>query len=315
MEYKEFLETIAGEICRRNRDLSVKIKKVEKNNGIIHDGLVMNEGGKNAGPVIYLNEYYEDYRKDHDIDRQINRIWNAYEGAVLDTASFFQATEWGFVKDKIRPGLVNYKMNENLLKGLPHEIFLDLAVTYYVDLDESQERNASVRITNALLKEWGISEDTLKKTAYGNQREFNFPVIRSMEDVIRNMFRNAFLERGQEESGREELETVLDDMVDNMKSGNKCDMYVLTNKSKYRGASGILCVEVLKKFAESIKNDFYILPSSIHETILIPYDEKCSPDALRAMVREVNEQEVALEEILSDSVYYFDKEEEKVNFA
>ena len=89
-------------------------------------------------------------------------------------------------------------------------------------------------------------------------------------------------------------------------------MYVLSNKARVQGAACILYPGILKDFAAAIRSDFYILPSSIHEVILLPAQGEEDREALKQMVREVNASQVEREEVLSDSVYYFDREQNKL---
>ena len=86
-------------------------------------------------------------------------------------------------------------------------------------------------------------------------------------------------------------------------------MYVLSNKTKIHGAACILYENVVKDFADYLNRDIFILPSSVHEVILVPSQGAQKAQNLVEMVREVNETQVEEEEILSDSVYYFSRED------
>ena len=92
-------------------------------------------------------------------------------------------------------------------------------------------------------------------------------------------------------------------------------MYVCSNSQKVNGAGVILYKDLLKQFAEKTGSDFYILPSSIHETLLVPVSDQMEVEALRSMVREVNATQVAPEEVLSDNVYIYRREDDKISLA
>lgn len=92
-------------------------------------------------------------------------------------------------------------------------------------------------------------------------------------------------------------------------------LYVLSNREVCYGAAGILRKDVLKEFAERVQGSFYILPSSIHETILVVEQEDVKGEELREIVMAINEAEVAKEEWLSENVYYYDKEKGTVRIA
>ena len=86
-------------------------------------------------------------------------------------------------------------------------------------------------------------------------------------------------------------------------------MYVASNSDKLNGSSVILYRDMLKNFAESHDVEkLYILPSSLHEVIIIPDDANMEKDIqmLNEMVVSVNCTQVQPEEILSDHVYVYE---------
>ena len=90
-------------------------------------------------------------------------------------------------------------------------------------------------------------------------------------------------------------------------------MYVLTNKRRTQGAVCILYEGILWECYKCIGEDYYILPSSVHEVILLADTGEEDIQLLKRMVREVNATQVLPEEVLSDSVYYFDREKREVS--
>ena len=82
-------------------------------------------------------------------------------------------------------------------------------------------------------------------------------------------------------------------------------MYILTNEENYFGASAMIFDSVLEKIGKALKDDFWILPSSIHECIIIPAGCAMPPDEMTDLVKEVNQKEVSVEEYLSDQIYYY----------
>ena len=92
----------------------------------------------------------------------------------------------------------------------------------------------------------------------------------------------------------------------------KDGMYVLSNPMRVNGAS-VLAYPNLQEQLESVfPQDCYLLPSSLHEMIIIPKDLGMTPKEMGEMVREVNQKEVARDEILSDRVYEFDREKRQL---
>ena len=93
-------------------------------------------------------------------------------------------------------------------------------------------------------------------------------------------------------------------------------LFVMSNGDYMNGASVILYKDVLRDFAKYMEYDLYILPSSIHEVIILLDNEYAkAPEELARMVRETNRIVVDREEILSDHVYYYDREKDEIRIA
>ena len=201
--------------------------------------------------------------------------------------------DWQLGKEVVYPIIRTKKENEEEYRDWPSSAFLDLKVYYILRLTLSDFMMATVNVTNDILEGWGITKAELHKTAMHNMAKDGYE-IREMMSVCRGIL-------GVEEDN---------DMMD-----LKADMYVLTNKSKKEGASGILHLQLIKEFAEKRGMDLYILPSSIHETILIPFNKKICPEMLKAMVVEINESQVEEKEQLGNSIYAFSRKSGKIYIA
>lgn len=92
-------------------------------------------------------------------------------------------------------------------------------------------------------------------------------------------------------------------------------LYVLTNQRVSHGADGILRKDLLKEFSKLARGNFYILPSSVHETLLLGDGPNIKAEDLRDMVQSINRDEVSQEEWLSDNVYYYDTEKGELEIA
>ena len=92
-------------------------------------------------------------------------------------------------------------------------------------------------------------------------------------------------------------------------------MYVLSNADKLNGAAALLDAKTMEDISEKLGGDFIVLPSSVHETIVLPLNEDMDRHTLEAMVQDVNVGQVALEERLSDHVYMYDSQEKELVLA
>lgn len=293
MEYKEFVEYIkmnAGYIAGEGGNIT--INHVIKNNGCEMDGLVIMEKGKDIAPTIYLDSFYELYTNGENIKniiRQIEVIYEQNKNNVTFDVNILK--HFDTIKDKIVYKVVNYRSNEKLLEQVPHKRILDLAVVFYCLLDNEYGRSATALIYNNNLKNWNVTIDDVYKAALKNTPDLLHSKISSMAAL--------FEKCGVNVDGEEV------DLKDYVPS----DMYVLTNESKLNGAACILYENVLYDFAQKLGEDLYILPSSVHEVILLPKLSMFEKDELVNMVKEVNTEGVAADEVLSDHVYEYNRTE------
>lgn len=293
MEYKEFVEYIkmnAGYIAGEGGNIT--INHVIKNNGCEMDGLVIMEKGKDIAPTIYLDSFYELYTNGENIKniiRQIEVIYEQNKNNVTFDVNILK--HFDTIKDKIVYKVVNYRSNEKLLEQVPHKRILDLAVVFYCLLDNEYGRSATALIYNNNLKNWNVTIDDVYKAALKNTPDLLHSKISSMAAL--------FEKCGVNVDGEEV------DLKDYVPS----DMYVLTNESKLNGAACILYENVLYDFAQKLGADLYILPSSVHEVILLPKLSMFEKDELVNMVKEINTEGVAADEVLSDHVYEYNRTE------
>lgn len=303
MDCKAFIENVEKSLYEYfGQDTKILVKEITKNNGVIMHGLIITIGKENISPTIYLDAFYEEYRDGRDFGAIIYDIVKIYEENRVEgevNLDFFM--EYDSVKNRIFLKVINYEKNKERLQELPHKRFLDLAVVCYYAYMNDFIGHGSIQIEIGHLDKWGISEETLFLDAKRNTNNKLGVEIKGMDQIIWEMIADKI-----DEFGEEEVKAVL------LHAERKIPMYVMALKGRYFGAACICEKEMLKEFAIMQGKNFYILPSSIHELILIPDEGKEKPEELKRMVREVNSSHVAPEEQLSDNIYYFDSAENTV---
>lgn len=286
MEYGDFLQCVQEYAKKETgRGGVVSINHVIKNNGCELDGLVIMEEGKHISPTIYLNGFYKQYqngRTVEDIVREILHIYNENKDNIQICPDWFQ--DFDRVKQTIAYKVINYSKNEKLLKKIPHKRVLDLAVVYYCLLSQSEGETATALIYNNHLEGWHVTEQQVHEIAVSNTPGLLQSQIYPLSSLIG---------------------LVLEDLKMEKELLMAAEMYVLTNNTRLNGAACIFYEDVLKKFADTLQIDLYILPSSIHEVILLPKLARYDAMNLEDMVREVNTDGVSREEVLSDKVYIY----------
>lgn len=287
-KYNEYVEEVR-EAVEREIGKPVTVQKVNKNNGLVLDGLTIFTEEVNLAPTIYLNGYYEDYLSEGAVAvaKRIIAVYETHKPKASVDVSFF--TDIEKVSPRIKMKLINFEKNKELLEQVPHVRFLDLAIVFTVILESSCEKGiASILIHNHHLNYWSMDAEDLFKLAMENTAN-DFEII-PMSSVIKAVM-------DEESAGL---------IMDNA----EIEMSILTNHSRLHGAVGIIHKEILNQYMKETKADkVWIIPSSIHETLLIPCDLMPDAEYVKGMVKEVNATQVQPEEILSDNVYVYDGNE------
>lgn len=295
MEYNEFLEEIVRLIRQRvDTDTQVSVNRVLKNNQDRAYSLAILRQDENISPAICMNSYYGQYLRGVRMETIADQVMSCYygsrRGGKFDISYY---TDFERVKGEIFCKLVSYEKNQYLLNLVPHRRFLDLAVVYYYKLEDPLIGKASILIQNAHLELWNVEEDTLQHLADVNTQHLLPYEFLGIDEMMTRI------------TGHE----MIQDYPEVVK------LYVLTNAEQYYGAVNMIFGSVLEEIYQRLGNNFYILPSSIHECMVLAAEGSWTPEELRIMVREINRECVDESEILGESVYLYDGEKKKVEMA
>lgn len=176
--------------------------------------------------------------------------------------------------------LVNRRLNMKKYAEVPYKYFLDLAVVVVINFPSEDDIVATAIVNKDLLSTWPVSFEEMYADAFRNFMKEKTKLI-NMNELLKSM--------GVDES-------LFDDEI---------QMYILTNDKQMYGASHILKSEVLEEFASEHRSDIWVLPSSIHETILLPSRDIADMDNLTEIVQSVNRDVVDPNEVLSDHAYLY----------
>lgn len=302
MEFTSFTALVREEVEKRaGENYKVRINDVRKNNGVVLSGLTVTQDDSNISPTIYLNNYYEAYENgEATLANVVNDVIDTYHrnkvNQSVDMRSFLK---YECVREHIIYKLINTEKNKELLEDIPHVEFLDLSVVFQCLVAKESFGTASILVHNAHMKLWDISTADLFRRAAQNTQRIQGYEIKGMKDVICEIMR----EENQEAFDYDECMAEFSDNV---------PLYVLSNKSRVEGAACILYPDLIKDFAEVLDSSLYIIPSSIHELLLLPVTNADESDEIKNMIREINDTQVKTEEILSYSLYLYDKEKREI---
>ncbi len=301
MDYKMFKEIVAVQITNympeEFKDYVVEVSPVTKVNGVL-DGLSLlsAEVGKSQSlvPTIFLNHMYEDYQRCENLQEVL-------QSAAIQMKALYQDLPPSLDKivvdrDKIVMTLVNTEQNKSMLEHVPHREFQDLSIVYRFVLEATKEDVKSFLITNNIaVSTFHMHEQELYQAALCNTKNLFPPDVKNMQEV---MFK--ILEESMTQEELKELE-------DFQKDSPNRKMYILSNSNGINGASSMLYEEELHKLAETMEGDLYVLPSSVHEVIVVAA-ATADPNELAEMVCDINMTQVSLEDRLSNQVYHYDKD-------
>ncbi len=315
MKYKEFLTCIENKVKESTEDgCKVAINHVIKNNGCELDGLVIMHEGQFIAPTIYINDYYHQYLSGKDIDDVVSDIMTRYneglDNMCFDEDDIGDFSKYESIRDKVVYRLVNYEKNKKLLEDVPHIKIMDLAVIYYCYYGTKNGTSGYALIKNSNIAMWGINNETLHKDAVNNTPVLLESVILGMGEVLRKMMEGMMTYEECKDDARQ-----IKEFLEDYDAMYEDEMYVLTNKTMLNGASTMMYYGVLDSIADKIGYDLYILPSSIHELILVPVKSSYKASELKKMVCQVNNDEVSDNEILSDSVYCYSRKDKQIHLV
>ena len=264
--------------------------KITNNDKKVH-GLSCRPEGGCVAPTLYI----EDFEKALDGDPE--RI---AEEMVKTVTKHMELDEYTTIQDRAKgillskeevlkrvvPRIISRSMNSERLEKLVSTDWLDLSVIYTVQVIE----NGAVTITKMLAEEIGVTAQELHEAALKNYRK---------EKLVINR---------------------IADFTDMMLGGGSpkipdAPMLVITTEDLRNGATAILIEDIFKDISERSGVDLLIIPSSVHEVLVIPDCEEINSKEVGRWIKEVNRSVLEEEDILSDSLYSFKRETGKIAIA
>ena len=306
MNYQEFKEKLIIDVEKQIKEqkLSVKLvqQEVRKNNDVLLDGLVL-KGESAIAPTIYFNDLYKAYQEGEPMEGLVLEVLECMQDLPLQQVSdVAQQLHWDELKGKVIFQVIGAEENQAVYKRTPTRKEQDMLLTYRILLDTGEHGMASFQVDQMVHEQLGVSEEELYQAAICNMPELVPPTFQSMEAVFDEIL-----------SDTPNQVISLDDSLQKLEK-NK-EMYVLTNPKKMYGAANVFYPGVMDKIAQAFDNDMIVLPSSLHEAILLPYDKTMQIQEFKNMVKEINANQVAPQDRLTNQVYIYDKEEKQLMIA
>ena len=292
MDYERFKEgfqdALKAELAVRGADVELTARRVDKMNES-YDAITVRPTDSSIGVNISVEKAFAAYENGTPIPEIAEHFADAVEKGFRESpqVDLESLSDYEQMKSKLSMEVVSAEKNAELLESVPHERMEDMAVVYRFVLDQTDSGNGTILVTNQLLDQYGITKEQLRADAMENAPEIRPSEIRGMSEVMSELAPGMIPEVAPEDE----------------------QMFVATVPDKIHGAGVIAYQEFMDQAAEKIGGDFYILPSSIHEILLVKDDGSVDFKDLKTMVEEVNATQVAPEDKLTDSVYHYDSKE------
>lgn len=300
MEYIQFLadvqERVEAHFCGKVKG---EVCTSTKNNGVTVTGLMLKGEKERVAPNFYLDHQFVEWMRGVcTLEDVAEKLCLAYQEEIKRNSHLVSKIQftWEEFRRNVFMRLVNREKNKDLLEKIPYREFLDLALVYYYSVPIADDVMGTLIITKEHLDLLHITEEELHETAKSNCERFQPIKIKCMEDLLYDLGRKI----GVEVHEIKECHPIL---------------FVMTNTKGTFGATSLFFSEELTCFAKRIKNSYYILPSSVHEVILVPAGNEFNRDYFRSMVREINETQLDATEVLSDNIYFFDEDTEELRIC
>lgn len=285
----EILERVKELLPPSYQEGECSLQKIQKLNDS-YTGLIARKKDQPISPAIKLDLYYQDYQTGKDIheiaeticDTIINLSYPASLSKQTDRVLSYES-----IKSKLFVRLSNLKYNQELLERIPHRDYYDLSLSYHISLKEINGQQASILINREMMEHWGIDDERLNQDALENSAKLMPCEIRPIQEVL------------------EQHHVPIDCFVDHKKP-----LYVVRSKG-WGSSAGLFYPGTMERLAEIAEGDYYILPSSIHEVLMLPAGELDDTEKLKEMVKEINQDAVDESERLSNNVYYYNAEKHK----
>lgn len=268
------------------KDFMITEQIVHKNNRNLH-GIIIRKPGTRIAPVFYYEDFYDAYKKGATIEECIMKMTAfVVERDFTNECLGEVFSSWENVKDQLIIKLINFRKNKEQLLSVPHKIFGDMAVVVQIYLDDPSIGKGAVMVDHALLDIWEKDKDELFDTAFENMKQYRIKLINLLDFDIE--------ERISEKEAPE--------------------IYVVSYDAPFPGSSAFLQTKYLQSFAKMKDSDYYVLPVSVHEVLLIQKKEGIVDDMLLGMLHGINSDKNLADNMLSEEVFYLDRKSENIKY-
>ena len=290
---EQFLNDVKDELADAGTNVSITVNTVNKLNES-YEALTVTPEGSNIGVNLPIERFYNALCDGVTYDEIVERAAEIVDQglAAKPDIDVSVLADYEQMKDKLVMEVVSAETNKDMLETVPHKRIEDMAVVYRFVLDYDDQTRASVLVTNQMIENMGITHEQLHADALENAPQLKPLEIKGMAEVVAEMM-------GLTAEQAADAGIIPFDPADEK-------MYVATVPDKMHGASVLAYQDFMDQASERAGGDFFVLPSSIHEVLIVPDDGTIKLEDLKSMVKDVNETQVDPKDRLTNNVYHYD---------
>ena len=233
-------------------------------------------------PRLDLRAYYETHIEGMTIEELAKKAVHGIHAEDIPSEADIKALlDPEQIRSRLIVRLLNRKTNEGILKEMPHLPFLDLAITFHLLVEEKVDGTKSVRVTNKLWEEY-------------------------IGDSVLQMYRQALINTERLFPARM---VQMEKLLHLSELGISSGLFIVSNPHGIYGAAVLLYEGVQEKIKKILEEDYYVIPSSVHEVLVIRESDVTDVDMLKSTILEVNRTQVGEEDILSNLLYKYENKQ------
>lgn len=307
MNYEEFKEQLTEDLKqnlyeRTGIEHDISVHSVQKLQNESYEALSVRPENSPIAVSLDVQSLFAAYESGRSFDEVRDRaVSTVSEGlSSQPQINLGDLTDYDVMKEKLAIQVVATERNAEMLANIPHKEMEDMSLVCRFVVETGEAGMGSILVNNSMLENFGITNDQLFDDAMKYAPDLRPSEIKSMADMLAEIMGIDVSELDEQFGAAPNAEV---------------PMYVASTQDRTNGAGIIAYPGFLDMAAEKIGGDFFLLPSSVHEVIIVPDNGKADFRALEAMVQEVNATQVEPKDQLSDHVYHYDSKDKVFELA
>lgn len=305
--FKQQLLTTLEEFCQ-GKNIKVTAASITKQNDVELTAICLTPEDGNIGSNYYLEDLFEKFQHGQTVAEIATRLLVQNKNDSVHTKNSVLTSfvshlhSYEYVKSHLFVRLLNLQRNSSYLSDKVYVPYLksgdtyELAICIGILVPRFNGHEGTISITKHLRSQWDVTDEQLLEDAIANTEKVQGMKTRNLYELLTSL-----------SIPTDSFRYLLDEPA--------VSMYAMSNENSFNGATTILYKDALKTFAEEKGHDLFVIPSSIHEVILVPDDGTIPAEYIQGIIAEVNQTQLAPTEVLSDQLLYYSRKDDCISIC